>query len=184
MLPSISPEAKRLAVRLFLDALACFVVLEARILVKLLEFFDIGLKDISEVLCGSEVNGSDLDMAKACVEQYIFGFIESQNYMTAVSLLERFSIRQSGQSFLLKMLEDREYKAAEKWATFMGKPMLCVLAQKYLDMKRLKNAYDIIKKNNLKKEFPDAYHLYKERYFVIKFRVSQKSLPGITLLDS
>ncbi|RWR94255.1 3'-5' exonuclease domain-containing protein [Cinnamomum micranthum f. kanehirae] len=152
-LPIYSPEAKRLAVKLFLDALACFVVHEERILIKLLEIFDIGLEDIGEVICGSEVNGSDLDMAKACVEQYIFGFIESQSYMTAVSLLERFSIRQSGQSgqsFLLKMLEDHQYIAAEKWATFMGKPMLCVLVQKYIDMKKSKNAYD-------------------ERYFVIKF---------------
>lgn len=173
-LPIYSPEAKRLAVKLFLDALACFVVHEERILLKLLEIFDIGLEDIGEVICGSEVNGSDLDMAEACVEQYIFGFIESQSYMTAVSLLERFSIRQSGQSgqsFLLKMLEDHQYIAAEKWATFMGKPMLCLLVQKYIDMKMSKNAYDVIKKNNLKKEFPDVYHLYKERYFVIKFHV-------------
>ncbi|XXG84379.1 hypothetical protein AAC387_Pa10g1906 [Persea americana] len=164
-LPIYSPEAKRLAVKLFLDALACFVVHEERILLKLLEIFDIGLEDIGEVICGSEVNGSDLDKAKACVEQYIFGFIESQSYMTAVSLLERFSIRQSGQSgqsFLLKMLEDHQYIAAEKWATFMGKPMLCLLVQKYIDMKMSKNAYDVIKKNNLKKEFPDVYHLYKE----------------------
>ncbi|XP_058077039.1 uncharacterized protein LOC131225521 isoform X2 [Magnolia sinica] len=160
--PADSSQAKSLAAQLFLDVLTCFVIHEERILVKLLENFELGLKDIAEVICGSEVNNGGIDIAKACVERYIFGFIESQSYMTAVTLLEHFSIRQSGQSFLLRMLQDNQFKAAEKWATFMGKPMICVLVQKYLDLKMLKNAYEIIKQNNLRQEFPDAYHLYKE----------------------
>ncbi|XP_077240823.1 polynucleotidyl transferase, ribonuclease H-like superfamily protein isoform X2 [Tasmannia lanceolata] len=157
-----SSKAKSLAVQLFLDVLTGFVVHEERILVKLIENFDVGLKDIGEAICGSEVNVGVLDRAKTFVERYIFGFIERQSYMTAVTLLERFSIRQSGESFLCRMMEDHQFKAAEKWATFMGKPMIRLIVQKYLDMKMLKNAYDVIKKNNLKQEFPDAYHLYKE----------------------
>ncbi|KAL5996313.1 hypothetical protein ACLOJK_026389 [Asimina triloba] len=159
-IPGDASEAKRPAAQLFLDILTCSVIHEERIVVKLLEIFDIGLKDIAQVICGSAENG--LDVAKACIERYIFKLIESQSYMTAVTLLEHFSIRSSGQSFLLRMLQDNQFKAAEKWATFMGKPMICVLVQKYLDLKMLKNAYDIIKQNNLRQEFPDACHLYKE----------------------
>ncbi|ONI04312.1 hypothetical protein PRUPE_6G315500 [Prunus persica] len=79
-----------------------------------------------------------------------------------VTLLEHFSIRQSGQSFLLSMIESKQLKAADKWATFMGKPMLCVLVQEYFDRNMLKNAYEIIQKNNLQHEFPNVYHKYKE----------------------
>lgn len=61
------------------------------------------------------------------------------------------------------MMEIKEYIAAKKWATFMGKPMLCVLVQQYIDRLLLKYAYDVIKKNNLKNEFPEVYHKGKER---------------------
>ncbi|KAK1291904.1 hypothetical protein QJS10_CPB17g01166 [Acorus calamus] len=155
-------KSKCLVAQLFLDVLTAYILHEERILVKILEIFDVGLEDIAEALCGPEVNGASLGTAMAFMENYIFGFIESQSYMTAVTLLERFSIQQSGQSFLLKMIEDNQYKAAEKWATFMGKPMLCLLVQKYVDMKMLKGAYNIVKQHNLKQEFPNVCYLYKE----------------------
>ncbi|KAG8649627.1 hypothetical protein MANES_08G112700v8 [Manihot esculenta] len=120
-------------------------------------------------------NDNRFDTAKTFVEQYIFKLVESQSYMTAVTLLEHFSIRQSGQSFLLKMIENKELRAAEKWATFMGKPMLCLLVKEYVDRNMLKHAYEIIKKNNLKEEFPDVYHKCKER--------SLKNLAEKTLWD-
>ena len=99
------------------------------------------------------------------LEQYILKLIESQSYRTAVTLLEHFSIRQSGKSFLLAMMETKEFRAAEKWATLMGKPMLFVLVQEYVDTKMLKYAYVTMKKNNLRQEFADVYHQCKERYF-------------------
>ncbi|XP_077218934.1 uncharacterized protein LOC143853094 isoform X2 [Tasmannia lanceolata] len=160
-----SSKAKSLAVQLFLDVLRGIVVHEERILVKLIEFFDFGLKDIGDAICGPEVNADGLDRAKACVEQYISGLIKRRSYMTAVTLLKRFPIHQSrlsSEPLLLRMMEDRQFIAAETWATFMGKPTIRLLVQKYLDMEMLKNAYDVIKKNNLKLEFPDAYRLHKE----------------------
>ncbi|XP_072959906.1 uncharacterized protein [Typha angustifolia] len=155
-------DAKQLAVRLVLDILASSVIHEERILIKLLETFDIELKDIAYKICGSELNDGDIDKTKSYMEHCIYGFIESQSYMTAVTLLERFSIHLSGESFLVKLIESSEFKAAEKWATFMGKPMTCSLVQKYLDIKMLKDAYELVKGNNLMQEFPDVNHLYKE----------------------
>ncbi|XP_074567364.1 uncharacterized protein LOC141824032 isoform X2 [Curcuma longa] len=155
-------RAKPLALQLVLDILACVVGHEERILIKLLEAFDVNLEDIGDAIGCFDMTKGRLDRVKAYIEQYVIDFIESQSYMTAVTLLERFSIQLSGESLLLKMIESNQYKAAEKWATFMGKPLICLLVQKYLDMKMLKNAYDIIKRNNLTEEFPDVYHMYKE----------------------
>lgn len=157
-------RAKPLALQLVLDILACVVGHEERILIKLLEAFDVNLEDIGDAIGCFDMTNGRLDRVKAYIEQYVIDFIESQSYMTAVTLLERFSIQLSGESLLLKMIESNQYKAAEKWATFMGRPLICLLVQKYLDMKMLKNAYDIIKRNNLMEEFPDVYHMYKERY--------------------
>ncbi|BBH06499.1 Polynucleotidyl transferase, ribonuclease H-like superfamily protein [Prunus dulcis] len=157
-----SLEAKDLASQLFIDVVGGSVNHDERIVEKILEAFDIHLPNIDKVMCLSAKNDCRFDTAKKFVEQYIFGLIESQSYMTAVTLLEHFSIRQSGQSFLLSMIESKQLKAADKWATFMGKPMLCVLVQEYFDRNMLKNAYEIIQKNNLQHEFPNVYHKYKE----------------------
>lgn len=154
-------EAKRLAAQLFVDILASSVSHEERILIKILELFEIGLKDIGEARFGSETKKDDMEKARAFIERHIFDFIESQSYMTATVLVEHFSVH-LGQSFLLKMMDNNHFKAAEKWAVFMGKPMICLLVQKYVEMKMLKNAYDVIKRNNLKEEFPDVQRLYKE----------------------
>ncbi|WOL06683.1 hypothetical protein Cni_G15417 [Canna indica] len=155
-------NAKPLAAQLVLDILTCAVSHEERILLKLLEAFDVKLKDIGDAIDCSDMLDGRLDRAKAYIEQYIIDYIDSQSYMTAVSLLERFSIQFSSESLLLKMIESNQFKAAEKWAIFMGRPMICSLVQKYVEMKMLKNAYDIIKRNSLMEEFPDVYQSYKE----------------------
>ncbi|KAK9293341.1 hypothetical protein L1049_021333 [Liquidambar formosana] len=161
--PEDSLKAKGHAAQLFLEVREGLVKHDERILVKVVEVFDVRLIDIERVMCNLETKNSRVvEKAKAFVEQYIFEQIESESYMTAVTLLEHFSIRQSGQSFLLRMIQKKEFKAAEKWATFMGKSMLCVLVKEYIDMKLLKNAYGIIKKNNLRQEFPDLYLKCKE----------------------
>ncbi|ONK63283.1 uncharacterized protein A4U43_C07F13370 [Asparagus officinalis] len=156
------PGAKRLATHLFLDILAGAVVHAERILIKILENFEIELKDVGEAICGVDLRTDVLDIAKARIEHYILAFMESESYVTAVTLSEHFSICPSGDFFLLKMMENNQFKPAEKWATLMGKPMVCLVIQKYLDMKMLKSAYEMIKTNNLKQEFPDVHHLYKE----------------------
>ncbi|XP_052482670.1 uncharacterized protein LOC105782767 isoform X5 [Gossypium raimondii] len=158
-----SLEAKIIAVQLFLDIVEGSIDHDERIAVKILEVFDIKLTDIEKVASQSKAkNDRWFHNVKAFLEQYIFGFIESESYMTAVNLLEHFSIRQSGESFLVKMIEKKQFRAAEKWATFMGKPMLFMLVQEYVDRNKLKNAYLIVKKNNLQQEFPDVHHKYKE----------------------
>ncbi|KAM7481753.1 hypothetical protein LguiB_006336 [Lonicera macranthoides] len=152
-------EAKYFASQLFVNIIEGNLIHDERILIKILEVFGISLVNIEKAMFASEMkNDGGVDIAKAFVEQYIFELIESESYMTAVTLLEHFSIRQSGESFIYKMMERKEYRAAEKWAVFMGKPMLCILVQKYIDRKLLKYAYEIIKKNNLRDEFPEVYH--------------------------
>ncbi|KAK6915646.1 3'-5' exonuclease domain, partial [Dillenia turbinata] len=156
-------EEKDLAARLFVDVVEGLVPHGEKIAVKLLEVFDIRLANIENVICNSEMeDNSSLDTAKTFVEQYISKLIESQSYEMAVSVLEKFSIRLSGETFLLKMLQNKEFRAAEKWATFMGPSVLHVLVQEYLDRNMLKNAYLIIKKHCFQQHYPDVCHKYKE----------------------
>ncbi|GMN44000.1 hypothetical protein TIFTF001_013194 [Ficus carica] len=156
-------EAKDLAAQLFLDIVRGSINHDAGVVVKVLETFDVQLTNIERVMCPlKEKDDCSIDTAKAFIERYIFELIECQSYMTAVTLLEHFSIRQSGQSFLRTMIQNIQFKAAEKWATFMGKPLLCSLVQEYVDRNMLSNAYQTIKKNNLQQDFPDVYHKCKE----------------------
>ncbi|OWM62909.1 uncharacterized protein LOC116214656 isoform X2 [Punica granatum] len=158
-----SLEAKDLAAQLFLDIVGGFIDHDEKVALKVIEVFDVGQINLENVLCrGKGKSGLRYDSAITMLQEYIFKSIESQSFMTAVSLLEHFSIRHSGQSFLLSMLENNHFMAAEKFAKFMGKPMLCILVQEYVHRKKLKNAYQIIKQNNLQGEFSDVYHLCKE----------------------
>ena len=154
-------EAKLLATQLFIIAVRGNKLHDDRILVKILEVFNIKFTDIKEVLFHSELKNDT--STKAFIEEYISKLLESQSYMAAVTLLEQLSISHSRESFLHTMLESKEYRAAEKWATFMGKPMLCVLIREYVDRKLVKQAYELIKKNNLREEFPEVYKMGKER---------------------
>lgn len=166
-------NAKDIAARLILDIIGGSIDHDERIMVKILEAFDVRLTDIEKAISQFKAqNELRFDTAKTIIDQYIFARIESQSYMAAVSLLEHFSIRQFGESFLLKMIQNKQFKAAEKWAIFMGKPILCLLVQEYADRNMLMSAYDIIKKNDLRQDFPEIYHKCRERYdfsFLISF---------------
>ncbi|KAJ9538267.1 hypothetical protein OSB04_031000 [Centaurea solstitialis] len=153
-------EAKLLATQLFIIAVRGNKLHDDRILVKILEVFNIKFTDIKEVLFHSELKNDT--STKAFIEEYISKLLESQSYMAAVTLLEQLSISHSRESFLHTMLESREYRAAEKWATFMGRPMLCALIREYVDRKLVKQAYELIKKNQLREEFPEVYQMGKE----------------------
>ncbi|XAR52678.1 DNA helicase [Bertholletia excelsa] len=159
-------EAKSLAAQLFIMTVGGYIIHEDRVLIKMLEAFEISLTNIENAMSKADLNnnsGSELgQQARSFVGKYIFRLIESDSYMTAVDLLEHFSIRQSGEAFLIKIMQSKDYRAADKWATFMGKPMLCVLVQEYSDRNLLKHAYEIIKKNNLQQEFPEIYQKCKE----------------------
>lgn len=156
-------KAKLLAAKLFLAIVDGTLHHEERVLVKILEVFDVSLSNIEKAMYDVDEKGHTCQTAKVLVEQYISRLVDSQSYMTAVSLLEHFSFRESGESFLLKMLESKEYRAAEKWATFMGKPILCTLVREYVNRKLLKHAFDVIRQNNIREEFPEIYRQYKER---------------------
>lgn len=159
-----SEEAKYLAAHLFLDIVWGRTCHDTNIVVKVLEVFDVRLTNIEKAMWQLKAkNDSSYGTAKEFIEQYIFELVESQLYMTAVTLIERFSIRQSGQSFLLRMIKSNQFKAAEKWAIFMGKPMLCMLVEEYIQRNMLKDAYETTRRNNLQQDFPDLYQAFEER---------------------
>ncbi|KAG8363874.1 hypothetical protein BUALT_Bualt19G0067900 [Buddleja alternifolia] len=164
-------EAKICAAKLFLGIVDGTLAYDEGVLIKILEVFDIDLMDIEKVMCGTR--STKADTAKEVVEKYVTKLIDLESYTIAVDVLINFSIRQFGESFLLKMMECRQFKAAEKWATHMGKSMLCLLVQEYVDKKLFKPAYDVIKKNNLRQEFPELYHQSKERQV---FKLAEKGV--------
>ncbi|KAL1545993.1 hypothetical protein AAHA92_22656 [Salvia divinorum] len=156
-------EAKECAAKLFLDVVNGTLGHDDGVLIKIIKVFNVNLTDIDNVMPDVSMKSKPkADSAKEVVEQYVLKMMECQSYMTAVDLLIHFSIRDSGESYLMKMMGCRQMKAAEKWATYLGKPMLCLLIQDYADQKLLQPAYDIIKKNNLRQEFPELYHQSKE----------------------
>ncbi|XP_021772775.1 uncharacterized protein LOC110736781 isoform X1 [Chenopodium quinoa] len=155
-------EAQDLAAQLFLDVVQGVVIHDERILLKLIEAVDVKLVNVEKAIHNSAAKNCTYDKAEAFMENYIHQHIESQSYMTAVSLLEQFDIHHSGEILLFKILESKDFRAAEKWASYVGKSMLCILVQEYVKMNMLKPAYGIIKRNNLQEEFPDVYHKCKE----------------------
>lgn len=157
-------SARRLAARLFLATVGGSVAYDEKVMVNTLKVFDVGLTSIDEALSASEVwHGHGFACGSAFLKQYISDLIKSKSFMTAVSLLEHFSFRFPGETFLQEMVEDKDFQAAEKWATFMGPHSLCILVQEYGSRNMLKQAYNVIKKNNLHQDFPDLSYKCKER---------------------
>ncbi|KAK3139015.1 hypothetical protein QOZ80_5AG0376550 [Eleusine coracana subsp. coracana] len=155
-------EAKLLAARLVLDILASVVLHESRILVKIFETFDVELRDIAHALYGSELDDDDLVKAREHLKQHVKCFMESESYAAAVAMITRFSIQCCDESFLIKLIESNQFEVAEECAVFMGKEMVCLIIQKYLNMKMLKSANKLVKEHELTEEFPDVNFLYKE----------------------
>lgn len=159
-----SLEVKNSAAHLLVHSIRSQIYHDENIVMKIVETFDVKLTNIEKALCQiKEKDDLSCGMAKEFIEQYIFELVKSQLYMTAVTLIEHFSICHYAQSFLFDMIKSNQFKAAEKWATFMGKPMLSILVEKFIERNMLKDAYEIIKKNNLKEDFPDVYKKCKER---------------------
>ncbi|KAL9234948.1 hypothetical protein vseg_009758 [Gypsophila vaccaria] len=155
-------EAQDLAAQLFLDVVQGLVIHDERTLVKILEVFNVKIVNFERVLLGSGAKNLSSNNAEAFIKQYIYQKIESKSYMTAVSLLQLFGIHHPGESLLSKMIEDNDFKAAEKWASYIGKSMLCVLVEEYVKMNMLIGAYGVITRNNLQEEFPYIYHKCRE----------------------
>lgn len=159
-----SLEGKDLAAHLLLDIIRGQIYHDEKIFMKVLEIFDVKLSNIEIAMCQIKDKGDlSCGTGKELIEKYIFELVESQLYTIAVTLIEHFSIPQYGQSFLLDMIQRNQFKAAEKWAAFMGKPMLSILVEEFIERNMLKDAYETIKKNNLKQDFPDVYKRCKER---------------------
>jgi hypothetical protein len=159
-----SLDAKNSAAYLLVNIIRGQIKHDEMIVMKILETFGVNLTNVEKALCqNKEKDYLSCGMAKELIEQYTFELVKSQLYTIAVTLMEHFSISHYSQSFLLDMIKSNQFKAAEKWAAFMGKPMLSILIQEFINRNMLKDAYEVIKKNNLKQDFPDVYKRCKER---------------------
>lgn len=163
-------SARRLAATLFLAIVGGFVAYDEKVMVNTLKVFDVGLTNIDEALLSSASEvGFACGGGSAFLERYISDLIKSKSFMTAVSLLEHFSLSFPGDAFLQQMVEEKDFLAAEKWATFMGRPSLCLLVQEYGSRNMLKQAYNVIKKNYLQQDFPDLCYKCKEKFVAVDF---------------
>ncbi|KAJ4878346.1 hypothetical protein Rs2_43364 [Raphanus sativus] len=154
-------SARRLAARLFLGIVGGSVPYDEKVMVSTLKVFDVGLTSIDEALSAREEEGS-ASSASSFLEEYISELIKSKSFMTAVSLLEHFSFSFPGETFLQQMVEDKDFQAAERWATFLGRPSLCLLVQEYGSRNMLKQAYNVMKKHYLQHDFPELCYKCKE----------------------
>ncbi|CAN8241377.1 unnamed protein product [Cochlearia groenlandica] len=152
-------SARKLAARLFLAIVGGSVAYDEKVMMNTLKLFDVGLTSIDEALSASKVWHGQ---GSAFLEHYISDLIKSKSFMTAVSLLEHFSFSFPGETFLEEMVEDKDFQAAEKWATIMGRPSLCILVQEYASRNMLKQAYKVITKNYLQHDFPELCYKCKE----------------------
>lgn len=155
-------EARLLAAKLFVDVFQGLLVHEETIIVKVLEVFGVGFTDIEKIVQNSDKSNNSSEKAIELTRQYINYLMDSHSYLNAVSVIEQFSLYQFGESFLHRIIEEKQYEAADRWVMFMGKPMSRLLVQAYVDRKLLKRAYVIIKKNNLQHEYPEICQDYRE----------------------
>eukprot|EP01018_Ginkgo_biloba_P028299 Gb_05735 [translate_table: standard] len=156
-------QARKLAAQLFASVIAGSVTLEERILIKMATVFDIRLDDLVAVIYGPALDAENFEKAKAILEAFILTLIRSRLYSSAVSLLKQFALQHSTpQEFLVAMIRDNQVEAAEQWAAYMGKHMICSLVQHCINMSMFKKAYKIVQKYKLKPEFPDAYYQYRK----------------------
>ena len=71
-----------------------------------------------------------IQKVKKCLELLILRLIKSLLYTGAVALLNQFSLQHSSpHDFLVSMICDDQFEAAEEWAVYMGKAMICSLVQ-------------------------------------------------------
>lgn len=156
-------KAKLYAAKLFVGFVGGSILIDEGILIKVVQIFYVDLIDIEKAMLDLHMEENNkMNTGKEVVEKYVFRLIEFQSYLTAVDLLIQFAIHEPGDSLLLKMMKCQQFKAAEKWAAFLGKPTLCVLVQEYTNQKLVQHAYDVIKKYNLRSEFPELYLQGKE----------------------
>ncbi|KAK1416245.1 hypothetical protein QVD17_32034 [Tagetes erecta] len=76
-----------------------------------------------------------------------------------------FMIRDDDEVFLYEMLEKGQYKAAERWAVFLGKSALRKLIQGYIQKDLKKQACELMRNNKLTKEFPEVKRAVDESAF-------------------
>ncbi|KZV19479.1 hypothetical protein F511_31849 [Dorcoceras hygrometricum] len=173
-------KAKLYAAKLFVGFVGGSIVIDEGILIKVVQTFDVNLIDIEKAIPDIHMDKDHkVETGKEVVEKYVFRLIEFQSYLTAVDLLIQFSIREPGDSLLLKMMKYQQFKAAEKWAAFMGKATLCLLVQEYADQKLAHPAYDVIKKYGLRSEFPELYLQGKERQAYLCYSLKKLAEKGV-----
>ncbi|KAL2631028.1 hypothetical protein R1flu_015714 [Riccia fluitans] len=156
--------SRRLAAFMLRNAVTGVIVLNARILVKLVVVFGIQLKDVGEVATALDADESaKIQEAKELVAPFILGLVRERGYTSAVALLKQFDLQDCmPRDFLITMVTDGEPDLAGQWAAHMGIDMCCYLVQRCIVMGQYKLAHRLVQRHKLEHHFPDSYILYKQ----------------------
>lgn len=158
--------SRRLAAFMFKNAVTGVILLDARILVRLVVVFGIQLKDVGEVATPFDADEEKrVQEAKEIVAPFILSLVKDRAYTSAVALLKQFDLQDcTPRDFLATMVTDGEPDLAGQWAAHMGVDMCCYLVQQCTEMGMYKVAHRLVQRYKLENQFPDAYLLYKQRY--------------------
>ncbi|OAE19256.1 hypothetical protein AXG93_3507s1280 [Marchantia polymorpha subsp. ruderalis] len=157
--------SRRLAAFMFKNAVTGVILLDARILVRLVVVFGIQLKDVGEVATPFDADEEKrVQEAKEIVAPFILSLVKDRAYTSAVALLKQFDLQDcTPRDFLATMVTDGEPDLAGQWAAHMGVDMCCYLVQQCTEMGMYKVAHRLVQRYKLENQFPDAYLLYKQR---------------------
>lgn len=154
--------ARKLAASLICSALKGGKYLDDRIIVKIIEVFDVQMMDVAEALHISD--GDKMLQAEVFIKPLVVNLIKNHSYNGAMALIKHLQLQNyASQDFLASMVDDGNLHLAGQWASHLGKDMLCFLVQHCTNVGMFKEAYKYVQHYQLRSTFPEARHLYKRR---------------------
>lgn len=178
--------AQGLAANLVIDCVKNNIVVDPKVLVRIVDAFVVQLVDIGQVLEQSEderkMDEEKIAQAKALIVPYILNLADERKYTIALQLLKNFDIRDCTPiEFLGTVVDRHEVELAGEWAAHleMGKDkhMLSFLVKYRTDKGDYEAAYNLVERYQLSEDFPQAYQQYKRRY-TLKFSALKFHIQG------
>jgi hypothetical protein len=144
--------------------------MDDRIMVKIIQVFDIQVTDIMEALSKVEMTEKTV-CADMIIENLVLDLMKKRSYNCAASLIKNFQLNHyMSREFFARMVSSGELQLAAKWAVYLGRDSLCQLVQHLTDIGMFEEAYRYVKNYQLADKFPDARHLDKNRlaFFILQ----------------
>ena len=163
-----SSLAKKIAASLICNAfMRSMNDMDERIMVKIIEVFDLQATDILKASMNIETDDKTL-YSEMFVESLILDLIKKHSYSCASSLIKTFKLNQYvSPDFIASMVSEGNLRLAGKWAAYLGRDALCHLVQHFTNVGMFEEAYRYVKNYQLADRFPDARRLYKSRLVFI-----------------